>query len=291
MERVFVFVAVGDAHVRVANIALRYLKHFTRSEIVVIKSRSAAEMNHDQVIDAQLPHHLDNHQGSIFLKTNMLNVLGAVRASFCYLDNDVIAVNDAVDSIFDHTYGPVTFARDHVSIDVFSRYAVNCLCTENTCNHLRQSILCDFAVDVGPCDWALWNGGVFLFDHESADFFGVWHNFTRQILANSFWRTRDQGTLAATVWKLGLQDQPILPRLFNFIVDRFWGITLDKRPDISPKQFHVWNDYSLNGADHRPRPALLHFVNGGVQQVGWRNWDEVASLLEPSVQIDLAGTE
>jgi hypothetical protein len=30
MERIFVFVAVGDAHVRVANNALRYLKHLTR---------------------------------------------------------------------------------------------------------------------------------------------------------------------------------------------------------------------------------------------------------------------
>jgi hypothetical protein len=291
MERVFVFVAVGDAHVRIANIALRYLKHFTRSEIVVIKSRSASEVNHDQVIDVQLPHHFNNHQGSIFLKTNLLNVLGAVRASFCYLDNDVIAVNDAVDSIFDHTYGPVTFARDNVSIEVFSRYAVNCLCTGNSCNHLLESILCDFAVDVGLCDWILWNGGVFLFGHESADFFRVWHNFTRQIFANSFWRARDQGTLAATIWKLGLQDQPTLPRLFNFIVDRFWGIALDKRADIGPKQFHVRNDYSLGGADHRPRPVLLHFVNGGVQQVGWRNWDEVEALLGPSEQFGLASTE
>jgi hypothetical protein len=79
--------------------------------------------------------------------------------------------------------------------------------------------------------------------------------------------------------------------LFNLIVDRFWGITLDKRADIGPKQFHVWNDYSLDGADHKPRPVLLHFVNGGVQQVGWRNWDEVAALLGPSEQIGPAGTK
>jgi hypothetical protein len=184
-----------------------------------------------------------------------------------------------VDSIFDYTYGPVTFAHDNVSIDVFSKYAIHCGCTENTCSHLRESILSDFAVDVGLCDWILWNSGVFLFNHESADFFGVWHNLTRQIFANGFWGTRDQGTLAATVWKLGLQDQSTLPRLFNFIVDRFWGIPLDKRAGTSAKQFHVWNDYSLDGADHRPRPVFLHFVNGGVQQVGWRNWDEVAALL------------
>jgi hypothetical protein len=282
MQRVFVFVAVGDAHVRVANIALRYLKHFTRSEIVVVKSRSACEVNHDEVIEAQLPPHLDNHQGSIFLKTNLLKVLEATRASFCYLDNDVIAVNEAVDSIFEHAHGPVTFARNNVAIDVFSRYAVNCLCTEDSCNHLRKSILRDFAVDVGPGDWLLWNGGVFLFDHESADFFGVWHDFTRQVLANGFWRTRDQGTLAAAVWKLGLQHQPTLSRVFNFIVDRFWGITLDKRAGMSPKQFHVCDEYSFDGADHRPQPALLHFVNGGVEQVGWRNWDEVAALLGPN---------
>lgn len=291
-KALFVFVAVGDKHVRAANVALRYLKHFTHSEIVVVRSRSVCEVNHDQVIDAQLPQHLDNHQGNIFLKTNLLKVLGVIRARFCYLDNDVIAVNEAVDSIFDHTYGPATFAQDHVGIDLFSRHAVNCLCIESTCNHLRESILCDFAVEVGLCDWNLWNGGVFLFDHRSADFFDVWHDFTKQILANSFWRTRDQGTLAATVWKLGLQDQPTLPRLFNFIVDRFWGVSLDKRDGISPKEFHVRNDYSVNGGAGRAfRPILLHFVNGGVQQAGWRNWDEVAGLLGPSIQIDSTGTE
>ena len=279
MGRVFVFVAVGDAHVQAVNIALRYLKNFTRSEIVVVRSRSACEVNHDEVIDVQLPHHLDNHQGSIYLKTNLLDLLGTARASFCYLDNDVIAVNGTVDSIFDHAYGPVTFAPDNVTIDIFSRYAVNCGCTENNCNHLRESILRDFAVDVGPGDWILWNGGVFLFDHDSAGFFEVWRDFTQQILGHSFWCTRDQGTLAAAVWKLDLQNQRTLPRLFNFIVDRFWGITLDRRASISPKQFHVCDDYSLDGADDRPQPSFLHFVNGGVQQVGWRNWDETAALL------------
>jgi hypothetical protein len=283
----FVFVVVGDKHVRAANIALRYLKHFTRSEIVVIKSRSTVKTQHDQVIEAEVPDQFDNHQASIYLKTSLPSVLGTIRGRFCYLDADVVAVSEAVDSIFGCTSGPVTFARDNVRIDMFSRHAVNCMCSDSTCNHLRESIFCDLGVDVGYCDWTLWNGGVFLFDQESADFFDVWHKFSRQSFTSSFWRTRDQGTLAATVWKLGLQDQPTLPRLFNFIVDRFWGIAVDKRSWIGPGQFHVWNDYSLHGSDHRPRPVLLHFVNGGVQQIGWHNWDEVAALLEPSVQHDL----
>jgi hypothetical protein len=83
-----------------------------------------------------------------------------------------------------------------------------------------------------------------------------------------------------------LQDRPTLPRLFNFIVDRYWGVRLDERARARPAQFRVWNDYSLSGAGGRPRPAFLHFVNGGVNQTGWSNWDEVAALLGTCKQPD-----
>jgi hypothetical protein len=278
----FVFAIVGESHVRAVNIALTYLKHFSRSNIVVVMGRSKLRPDHDQVIEVDLPDHFDNRAASIFLKTSLLTVLGPVREPCCYLDSDVIAVDEDVDSIFMHKHGPVTFASDNVSIDMFSRYAVNCGCQENTCDHLRESIVRKFGVDVASSDWRPWNGGVFLFDNESADFLTVWHELSRQILADSFWATRDQGTLAATVWKFGLQDRPRLPRAFNFIVDRFWGLPLSERLNISSDRFHVWNDYSLTGEGGRPCPVLLHFVNGGVGQVGWRNWDEVEALLRPS---------
>jgi hypothetical protein len=39
------------------------------------------------------------------------------------------------------------------------------------------------------------------------------------IFKDKAWRTRDQGTLAATVWHFGLQDHPTLPLAFNLIAD------------------------------------------------------------------------
>lgn len=282
MGHVFVFAVIGDDHVRRVNLALSYLKRFSRNDIVVVKGRSGIMPAHDQVIEAELPVSLQNAEASILLKTNLLGVLGSARDSFCYLDSDVIAVNDAVDTIFNYKTGPVTFAQDNVSIDMFSRHAVNCQCPDSTCPHLREEILCTLGVDVGYCDWKLWNGGVFLFDHESAHFLTLWHTFTRLILKDPFWRRRDQGTLAAAVWKFGLQDQPTLPRIFNLIVDRFWGVPLAFRSILAPARFHVWNEYSLTGEAGRVRPSFIHFVNGGIGKVGWRNWDEVAALLNNS---------
>jgi hypothetical protein len=275
----FVFAIVGEPHVHAVNIALAYLKRFSRSNIIVVMGRSKLRPSHDQVIDVELPNQLDDREASIYLKTNLLEVLGSVSYPLCYLDSDVIAVNDDVDSIFKQKHGPITFASDNVTIDMFSRYAVNCGCQESTCNHLREFIRRKFGVPVTSGEWRLWNGGVFLFDKHSADFLTVWHELTRQILTDSLWRTRDQGTLATAVWKFGLQDQPRLPRAFNLIVDRFWGLPLSERLNISPNRFHVWNDYSLTGEGGRPRPSLLHFVNGGVGQAGWQNWDDVESLL------------
>jgi len=286
LKPTFVLVAVGDKHVGFANLALRYLKRFTRSDIVVVTSRSAVRLLHDQVIEARLSERLNDQETSILIKTNLPRFLGRIGGRFCYLDTDVIAVSDEADSIFRHVRGPVAFAPDNVRIDVFSRHAMNCSCSESTCNHLREGILCDFGVDVTRCDWTLWNGGVFVFGPDSGEFFSVWHSFTLQILSNTFWRTRDQGTLAAAVWKLELQDLPTLPRRFNFIVDRYWGVRLDERSRIRPERFCVWRDYSLSAADGRPRPAFLHFVNGGVQQTGWSNWDEVAALLDGTSEVD-----
>ena len=203
MTGTFVFAIVGEPHVRAVNIALTYLKRFSRSNIVVVMGRSKLRPAHDQVIDVDLPDQLDDREASIFLKTSLLEVLGSVRSPFCYLDSDVIAVNDDVDSIFKHKHGPITFASDNISIDMFSRYAVNCGCQESTCDHLRESILRKFGVPVTSGNWRLWNGGVFLFDKDSADFLTVWHELTRQILTDSLWRTRNQGTLATTVWKCG----------------------------------------------------------------------------------------
>jgi hypothetical protein len=74
----------------------------------------------------------------------------------------------------------------------------------------------------------------------------------------------------------------MLPSSFNTIVDRMWGIAPADRLAASPAQFHVRKDYSLDGHGGRLKPFLLHFVNGGVGQTGWHNWDEVSQLAGPA---------
>ena len=124
-------------------------------------------------------------------------------------------------------------------------------------------------------DWTLWNGGVFLFDEASEPFFDAWHAMTRRTMADPYWRTRDQGTLAAAAWKFGLQDQPVLPQRFNFIVDCMKGIAPARRPSLPASESFVRTDYALGS---KGAPHFIHFVNGGVGRRGWKNWDDVEAL-------------
>lgn len=276
---VFVFAVVGEAHVTRLATPLRFLKQFSQAEIIVIQSRSGQRAAHDQTIEITLPDNLDDHQASLFLKTNLHSYLDQPKNVYCYLDSDVIAVRDDVDTIFNYLEGPVRFARDHVDIDTFSRWAVHCGCAQGRCGHLRDELRRSFDVDVPEGDWRPWNGGVFLFDAKSHPFLDMWHALTVRILGNARWRTRDQGTLAAAAWKLGLQDLEPLDERFNFIVDRMRGIPPPKRPAASIADFHLRDDYVLDNKPGRLQPRLIHFINNGVDQKGWRHWDEVAELL------------
>ncbi len=60
---------------------------------------------------------------------------------------------------------------------------------------------------------------MFLFDDSSAHFLEQWHTSTLDIFNDENWRTRDQGTLIATVWKFNLQNHPTLPLVYNLIAD------------------------------------------------------------------------
>lgn len=279
----FVFAVVGDIHVARLATALKFLKRFSRADIVVVQSRSAIRAPHDQVMEIDLPEDLDNHQASIALKTNLLAHLGHLADRYCYLDSDVIALHSEVDTVFDELVGPVRFALDHVDLDTFSPWAVKCHCTDSSCCHLREAILCSLGVEIRQCGWRLWNGGVFLFDQRAQEFFDTWHRLAQEIFCNDYWFTRDQGVLAATAWRLGLQDLAPLPRHFNFIVDRMRGVPPSKRPFATTADFHVRNDYSLRRESEQPQPLFIHFINGGVGQTGWRHWDEVAALLQTDV--------
>ncbi len=275
-KKAFVFAVVGTRHVLAASIAIEFLRRVSRHDVIVVQSRSEIRAANAHVVEVATPVALDDHQASIYLKTNLLPHVRGLADRFCYLDSDVIAIDSSVDRIFDHASGPVAFAHDHAVIDAFSGWAVNCGCREPSCNHLREALLCSFNIDVRRPDYRMWNGGVFLFDEGSAEFLAEWHRLTLAIMREPYWRTRDQGTLAAAAWRFGIQDQPVLPKQFNFIVDCMKGVAHAQRAALAPEASFVRTDYSLGSEG---APYFIHFVNGGVGRRGWRNWDDVERLI------------
>jgi hypothetical protein len=275
-EDCFVFAVAGEKHVRQADLAISFLKRVTKCDIVLVHARSQYLPDHDQVMIADTPAGLTDHQAGIFLKTNLADIIGA-GTTFCYLDSDVIAVSRDVDDIFAQKRGPIAFAADHARIDVFSRHAVNCFCSAPPCSHLRDRIAYDFGIRITNPDWPMWNGGVFVCGSEGYAFMRHWHQRVLQVFNNPFWRTRDQGALAATAWQLGMQGQTTLESRFNLIVDRFKGVPDPSRGALPLDQYTVRSDYQLHPQNGKPAPAFLHFINGGMGRTGWRNWDDIAA--------------
>ena len=126
-----------------------------------------------------------------------------------------------------------------------------CAILPNRCNHLQQALTETFHVEVPP-DWQHWNGGVFVFDCQSHDFLEQWHQNTKTIFANSYWKVRDQGTLIATVFQNNLQNHTILSEEFNFIADFYKPeITVDKTQKyllkgekiIQPAMIHIYHHW------------------------------------------------
>ncbi len=131
---------------------------------------------------------------------------------------------------------------------------------EMKCDHLRQQIKKTFNIDVEDKEWQHWNGGVFLFDEQSHSFLDAWHEKTMHIFSLPEWKIRDQGTLIATVWQFGLQDERLLLKKFNFIADYYnANIMLDKESGIvtddsfktsfKPTLMHVYHNFGLKGWD------------------------------------------
>jgi glycosyltransferase involved in cell wall biosynthesis len=279
----FVFVVCGERHAARLNLSLKFLKKFSRRDIIVVKNGAGLKLDCDQVIAPKVPAGLSPHQASIFLKTSLHQILARERRRFCYLDNDVIAVDRSVDTIFDHARQPVSFAADHCNLRQFSRYAVNCRCTGRECEHLHEAIRKKFGVRITRKAWPHWNGGVFVFDEAAAEFMELWHKNTLAVFKDPHWQIRDQGTLAATVWQLGLQNHPTLPREYNFIVDPLDRVPRAQRETAQARDLFPNESYALrNGASNgtgKPHPVFLHLINGGVGKRGWKNWDDAEHLL------------
>ncbi|MCB0540987.1 MAG: hypothetical protein KDE33_25980 [Bacteroidetes bacterium] len=128
----FVFVVCGaKEHIDTLHYSLERLKKYSQNEIIVLtdSTRNAIKVEHSLIIDIETPKHFNHHQASIYLKTGIYKFLPKGN-NYCYLDTDVIALNNDVDKIFEEFEAPVTFAPDHCVVKKFSPYAVFCGCSE-----------------------------------------------------------------------------------------------------------------------------------------------------------------
>jgi len=229
-RRRWVFVVCGpELHVDTLKTAVAHLRPLTSLEIWVVtdSTRNVTPIDPegiDSIVEVRTPEHMDDHQASIWLKTSIHRQLPP--GEWCYLDSDIIAVRPGIEEVFEHRHGPVAFASDLTisvnQVDRFSPWAMNCPCAghgeSHSCSHLREQLQERLGVTV-PGDWVHWNGGVFVFGEDSAEFLDLWHRIAIQSCDWPEWRTRDQGALIATVWSTGNQDIPRLPPEFNFIAD------------------------------------------------------------------------
>ncbi len=131
-----------------------------------------------------------------------------------------------------------------------------------TCTHLHRHVEKQLGVNVTKEDWQHWNGGVFLFKGGESSILKDWHEATVSIFGLTPWNTRDQGTLAAMVWKHGLNDHPVLDRRFNFIVNT------EGQEYLGGLGFNLGNG-------HPVFPVMLHIYHRfGDSQ--WQLWNDVS---------------
>lgn len=277
-RRRFVFVVCGAAsHLDTLDRALRELRPRTALEVWVVtdparNARPIDPAGADRVVEVATPPELDHHQASIWLKTSLPERLP--EGEWCYLDTDVVAVAPGAEAVFDARLGPVAFASDVTYpgqvVDCFSPWALECGCLGlvEWCPHLRQELHERFGLDV-PGDWLHWNGGVFAFGPEARPFFARWHEWAVASFGWPGWRTRDQGTLIATAWSLGLQDAARLPHAFNFIVDL----------DNGELRFDAEQGWRAAADGAWVHPRLLHLYTSPLEDPRWDLGRDVERVL------------
>lgn len=135
------------------------------------------------------------------------------------------------------------------------------------CHHLGDYILSKFETEIKNKSFQHWNGGVFLFDDQSHDFLEAWFSKTMEIFKDPKWKTRDQGTLIATVWEFGLQNHPTLNKRWNLIADY-------------NKPIMEWeNDEVRIDVNEKYQPVFIHVYHHFGDE-NWRFWNELMEKVE-----------
>lgn len=127
------------------------------------------------------------------------------------------------------------------------------------CTHLHKQIETDYGIRIRPSQWQHWNGGVFVFNKRSVPFLEFWHKETLRIFSDPKWRTRDQGTLAASAWKFGLQQTACLDKGYNYIID-------DHKPGLG---FDIGKGFTRDHGASWDKPFMIHVYH----RFGDESWD------------------
>ena len=159
MKSCFVLVVCGRAnHVRELHAALAALRRHSRADILVVTDsrRNESPVVWPDVIDVATPSHLDHHQASICLKTQVHRLVPPGRR-YCYLDSDVFATGPEADEIFTCRNTPVAFAADQICLNQFSPHAVRCGCAE--ANAAERRALATMLAEAYPLSYAAAQAG------------------------------------------------------------------------------------------------------------------------------------
>ncbi len=244
MKKTYVLVVTGDKALKDSRIAVRFLKKSSKQEIIIIKSRTSLVVDNIKNMNVHVPENMNNAQASRYLKTNLPSFIGKMSGVYCYIDNDVYAVNEKCDKIFDEHSSPVTFSADYGNtVRTFSRGALKK-------GDLADEIKKKSDIKVNP-DWRIFNGGVFTFDSKSKEFFNSWQKYTSSIFEDSNWNRRDQGALIVGIWKNNLQNQKRLPIEYNWLIRH------------SGKRGEKLKFYNKKFRSNNEEVYFLHFIHRG----------------------------
>jgi hypothetical protein len=263
---VYILTISGNEHVDRINFCIKFLKKYTKKEIVVITTRVSGKIEHDQVKEVNIDDKYDLHACSRILKTNIPYFLSLPKnnaCSYCYLDNDVLALSKDIDLIFNEInpeYG-ISFAYDGKKTpsdsDEYLMYEI----TPNTDKHYSfiENAYQKFGVKI-PENFRMFNSGVYVFNSNSFSLLESWNKNLLKIISNNEnrWVVRDQGVLAVSLWQMKMHDIKPLKKEFN------WLNKLDEG--------EMWIDNKfITPAGETVK--FMHFILDTYNNNNWVNWE------------------